>query len=377
MPSRPQPPSMRPALAMVVAIGLVLGACRLAASPSAPPAPDRAQSPAAGPSEAGATPTASPHPSAMDASVAAGLAVVRPVDGVKQVFVIEEDGSARQVSGLGRHASVAVVLPIWSRDRTQVVLRPQWIGSGPFPQLWVVNADGSRQRELGPVGENISWSPDSATLLYEDSGLTVDTTGEPPRLWLMDVATGKATVIGRGTSPQWLPDGRRIAYRPIPAGIVVDDALPIVVMRLPQGEPRELAVAHGAWLSPDGGSLLLQQEDGLHLAGPDGANDRLLVEGFSPVWSPDGNRVAYQHGVTPEEALPLIGVVDVDGNVLWSDVVAGEPAWSPDGTKLAVEVGLNDPSIAILDAASGEVIWELDGTDPAWASQTTPGCSAG
>jgi hypothetical protein len=37
-----------------------------------------------------------------------------------------------------------------------------------------------------------------------------------------------------------------------------------------------------------------------------------------------------------------------------------------------VEVGLDDPSIVILDAASGEVVWELEGTDPAWASETTP-----
>jgi outer membrane protein assembly factor BamB len=76
--------------------------------------------------------------------------------------------------------------------------------------------------------------------------------------------------------------------------------------------------------------------------------------------------------MTLEEALPIIGVVDLDGNVLWSEVVASEPAWSPDGTKLAVEVGFPDTSIAILDAATGEVIWEMEGTDPSWASETTP-----
>jgi Tol biopolymer transport system component len=348
------------------------GGCRVAASPSDAASSLALQSAADSPSPESSTPTAPSQPGVVDASVAAGLALVRPVDGVPQVFVIGEDGSARQVSGLGEHASVAVLLPIWSPDRTRLALRPQWVGSGPYPRLWVVNADGTRQRELAEVGENISWSPDSTTLLYEDSGLTVDTTGEPPRLWLLDVASGEARVIGRGTSPQWLAGGERIAYRPIPTGPVEDEAQPIVIMRLPRGEPREVVVARDAWWSPGSELLLLQQADGLHLAGPDGSGDRLLVDGFSPVWSPDGSRVAYQHGVTLEEALPIIGVVDVEGNVLWSDVVAGEPAWSPDGMKLAVEVGLDDPSIAILDAATGEVIWELEGTDPAWASRTTP-----
>lgn len=360
----------RRALAVLAVGCLSLSACAYLGT-SASPLPSSSAGVASAQPSGESTTSPSPDPTPVDGSVAAGLALIRPVDGMGQVFVIEEDGSARQVSGLGEHASVAVVLPIWSPDRTRIAIRPQWVGSGPHPRLWVVNADGTEQRQLEAVGENISWSPDSSRLLYEDSGLTVDTTGEPQRMWLLDVATGEATVIGRGTSPQWMADGRRISYRPIPDG-PVQDVLPFAIMRLPRGEPRKVASAMGAWWSPDGGSLLLQQPDGLHLAAADGTNAHFLVDGHAPVWSPDGTRIVFEYDVTPEEALPIIGVVDLDGNILWSDVVASEPAWSPDGTKLAVEVGFPDASIAILDAATGEVIWELEGSDPAWALETTP-----
>lgn len=374
MPSAGSRPSAtsRHGIIILAACCVLLAACRAGSTPSVSPMPRQDPASAvASASDDAATTSPSPEPTPVDASVAAGLALVRPVDGVTQVFVIDPDGSARQVSGLGDHASVAAILPFWSPDRRQIAFRPG-LFAGAAPQLWVVNADGSQQRALGPVGENISWSRDSTTLLYEDSGLTVDTTGEPQRMWLLDMETGEATVIGRGTSPQWMPDGSRIAYRPIPSGTTQDEALPFVVKRLPGGEPRQIAVARGAWWSPNGGSLLLQQADGLHLADADGSDARLLVEGYAPVWSPDGTRVAYEYDVTTEEALPIIAIVDLDGDVLWSGVVAGEPTWSPDGTKLAVEVGFPDASIAILDATTGAVIREMEGSDPAWASETVP-----
>jgi hypothetical protein len=63
----------------------------------------------------------------------------------------------------------------------------------------------------------------------------------------------------------------------------------------------------------------------------------------------------------------VVGVVDLDGNVLWSEVPGTDPAWSPDGANLAVEVFDPDGAyIAIVDAASGEVVWELDGRFPDW-----------
>jgi hypothetical protein len=60
------------------------------------------------------------------------------------------------------------------------------------------------------------------------------------------------------------------------------------------------------------------------------------------------------------------GVVEPAGRVLWSDVPGTNPAWSPDGMKVAVEVGTVDFTVQILDAAIGELLWELDGHHPIW-----------
>jgi len=322
------------------------------------------------PSEsAGADATASPSspspsPILRDETSAAGLALIRLVDGIAQVFVIDADGSARQVTGLGEHASLPAVRPFWSPDRTQIAFRPRALGAGMDPQLWLVNADGSEQRPIADLGESIGWSPDSTRLLFQDSVFTTDNTGEPPAMWLVEVATGEVTMLGRGNVPAWLPDGLSISYFPI-AGILPDNTQPLVVDPLSGGEPHEIARAEGAWWSPDGSALLLLQDDGLYLAKTDGSNARHLVDGYSPVWSPDGLRVAYAYDVTAD-ALPIIGVVDRDGQVLWSGEIGGDPSWSPDGTMLAVEVGYPETSIQILDAASGRLLWELEGEDPAW-----------
>lgn len=344
---------------------LLLAACT-AAPPSGTPMPaDSHAAHSASATVGPASPDPTPEPTPLDARVAEGLAFVQLVNGVEQVFVVDADGSARQVSGHGDMATFGVVRPFWSPDRSMLALRPRSILSGTQPQLMVVNADGTGQRALAQVGENGGWSRDSTRLLYEDSVLTTDTTGEPARIWLLEVASGEATVIGEGNLTQWLADGEHFSYIPVRTGPVVGDTAPIVVRPLAGGEAVQVAMAEDYWWSPDGSALLLQQADGLYLAEPDGSDARHLVAGASGVWSPDGSRIAYAYDIT-SDAEPIIGVVDRDGEVIWSGQVGTLPTWSPDGTKLAVQVGVVDPSINILDAQTGEVLWQLEGRDPAW-----------
>jgi Tol biopolymer transport system component len=299
----------------------------------------------------------------VDATVAAGLALVRTVDGVDQLFVIDPDGSARQLTGLGDGGAPAAARPIWSPDRSLIAFAPPARGAGLDPQLWIINADGSGARAVADVGETTNWSPDSTHLLFMDSVWTTDNSGQPPLLRLLDVGSGEVTELRVGATPQWLPDGERYSYQRAD-GAMQPDLPRLQVVSLDGGESRELPPGSGGWWSPDGTAVLLRRDDGLYIAPADGGEARGLVAGDVPAWSPDGQLVAYGH--VDEVGTFMVGVVDREGQVRWSAVPGSNPTWSPDGTMLAVEVGVEEVSTQILDAATGEVLWELEGRHPNW-----------
>lgn len=308
-----------------------------------------------------ASPT--PEPTPADARAAAGLTFVRFVGDREQLFVVDPDGTERQVSGQSaEHAGIGAAQPVWSPDRSMIAFGPPTIGSGLDPQLWVVKADGSEQRPIATLGEWTEWSPDSTRLLWTDSVFTTDNTGENARIWIGDVASGEVTQLApRGTVSHWLPDGEHISFLP------PETEPHIMVVPVAGGEPRELTTGVGPWWSADGARMLVERGPDLYVLDADGSNDRVLLERASaPAWSPDGTRVAFVQ--VSELGVFMVGVVDLDGTVLWSDVPGTDPAWSPDGTKLAVEFYDGDATttIHILDAATGEFIWEVEGRFPDW-----------
>jgi len=122
----------------------------------------------------------------------------------------------------------------------------------------------------------------------------------------------------------------------------------------------------GYW-SPDGSAMLLVQEGTLSLAEPDGTDPREIADGFQPVWSPDGTRILLEYA-HDQDATPILALIDLDGERIWSDVPGTFPTWSPDGTRIAVEIPYPEPMVQVLDAASGEVLWEAVGSSPAWTN---------
>lgn len=135
---------------------------------------------------------------------------------------------------------------------------------------------------------------------------------------------------------------------------------PVTVYSVSTDQLRQLGsvrAAHLTW-SPDGSTLAYQggenDPDELWLVDADGANERLLthvgkaIHGIGPVWSPTGDRIAYQRVVcdTCGERHEVVLVSIADGNetvieppetdgpngpVWW---YAYSVTWSPDGTTL-------------------------------------------
>jgi Tol biopolymer transport system component len=349
-------------------LALLLAAC--AAQPASTTAPTASPStaPATDAPEATPEPTASPSATpGFEGHPATGLALVQfplPDNPASQIFVVEEDGSLRQLTGL--EGGIGATFPVWSPDRSQIAFGPPKVGfSGINGQVSVISADGSGERVLS-VGELQRWSPDGTRLIVHEKD---DVTADPWEIWIVDVATGEITMeIGPGFRGQWIDDNT-IGFQ---RGVPTDDgayADALYILALDGGEPVQLPTeseTEAVW-SPDGSQVLLAHDGSIVVADADGSNPRDLAGGYSPTWSPDGTRVLLGYD-TNQDGLPVLALVDLEGNEIWSGVVGAAATWYPDGTRIAVEIAYPEPMVQVLDAATGEVLWEIEGSQPNWGS---------
>jgi len=97
--------------------------------------------------------------------------------------------------------------PDWSPDGSQIIF---CIKGGESPTLYLINADGSGLKEIGP-GFDPSWSPIEDKIAYELNG----------QIYTMNSSGGDITQLTTGYSsaqPAWNPDGTKIAYTYYGAG---------------------------------------------------------------------------------------------------------------------------------------------------------------
>lgn len=157
------------------------------------------------------------------------------------------------------------------------------------------------------------------------------------------------TAFGSGTIAysRQRPDGSR-------AGIWVADADSADARRLtesgflPVWSPGGDRIAYEEW---DGGGVWVMDADG--------TNARSLASGSRPVWSPDGNRIAYE-----ESDGDGVWVADADGIDRRRLTTGWGPVWSPDGNRIAY----NDGGIWVMDADGANLRLLADaGSDAAWS----------
>jgi Tol biopolymer transport system component len=173
--------------------------------------------------------------------------------------------------------------------------------------LWVMNGDGTGQRQLIPRGAygwtrqaHVEWSPDGQRLLMSagsDSDLQLWTTdaegGDPRKL------TDRRTVFGGpnvALDPSWAPDGRHVAFVGCPQDLLFCFPWNYEVFRLDTVTGVETRLTDDGiadfdpYVSPDGGTVVWLRCSGSFPAGPWGLYRRPWSgTGSASVVLDDGN----------------------------------------------------------------------------------------
>jgi Tol biopolymer transport system component len=196
---------------------------------------------------------------------------------------------------------------MWSPDGRHIAYRS---GGAFCPGATVLISDpaGHVVASFPGTGWLISWSPDSTRVAtWVELSQTIGIYGlDGVRQALLTVPPGCA--LPGDFDPVWSPDGRSLVVWP--CEVPVDRRTP---RRLPADDPR----SHEQWAhSPDGARAVYITAESLVVAAADGSQDRVLIPigvtlgGLPPVWSPTGDRIAFNAGPSLSEP-DEIRIVDV------------------------------------------------------------------
>ena len=197
-------------------------------------------------------------------------------------------------------------------------------------EIWIMNADGSGNRRLGP-GSSPCWSPDGSKIAFT---MTVD--GNTDIYYMDSVDGGNVTRLttdpANDRGPTWSPDGSMIAFNSNRSGSdqiwrsnVEEGAWGYNLTQLTQNTPHNRVNNFIAW-SPNGLWIAFEadrdrDDPEIYLANAvDGTNQQRLTYTRAldevPAWSPDSKQIIFSsdmHG-EPQSGVYDIYIMDVDGS---------------------------------------------------------------
>jgi TolB protein len=298
-----------------LALVLMVGACsgQPVPSPSVVSAPSTAEATGS----AAVTPTwpeSAPTPSStIDLTAISGRIVFSNHD---DVWIVDVSGTnLRRLTRSPWHEFD----PSLSPDGRLIAYRSE---PNDYPELWLMNADGSGQHRLTEDGGFPTWSSDGSMIAYAPGG---GPSGKSSIAIMNPDGSGRRRLPGTdyGEYPSWSPDGKRIAFSSNLSGqalmSIVDVDGSRVVDLSSVGEGGKVA-----W-SPDGRTILFASHrdhsdnyTDIYVMRPDGTGVKRLTRahGETPAWSPDGRYIGFSaaglfvmradgSGITP---LPIEGV---------------------------------------------------------------------
>ncbi len=238
-------------------------------------------------------------------------------------------------------------------------------------EIYVMTADGGDLRRLTnnrATDHSPSWSPDGKRIVFmsaRDGHIDANHGSPTFEIYVMAADGSNPRNLTNNPhydmSPSWSPDGKQIVFASLSRFALDEDPalyFDIYVMAADGGNPHNLTNSPNddrfpSW-SPDGGQIVFSaRRDGhfenehaityeIYVMEADGMNQQRLTENRSndwdPVWSPDGNRIAFASDRKGDLQNFEIYVMDADGGNEQKLTENREndrfPSWSPDGERI-------------------------------------------
>ena len=167
--------------------------------------------------------------------------------------------------------------PAWSPDGKQLVFRGWKSGTSEEEGTYLVPAEGGEPRRVAGFLSHPAFTPDGRALVALEYAWP---TG-PKKVLFVDLSSGAQRAIAEGASsedvPRLSPDGTRVVF-------VRADSQEIVVVGVAGGPGRVVGKGRTPRWSPDGRRLVCERDQHLYVIDLESGEERYLTEGTSPSW---------------------------------------------------------------------------------------------